>query len=291
MPRAKFWCWVLNNPREDELVILQDGAAYIKWQLERGERGTPHYQGYLECKKSSGLLEAKRILGLGRSHLEPTNSAAYIAYVWKEESRIGGPWQLGREPGETTEQCNRNGNLKRIGELLVGGGVRNLRDIAREYPIEWIKYGRGIRDLRATLLPDRDRHTRPSIKIYLGDSGKGKSRSIYDQFESRSLFKKAGTSKWFNGYDGQEILWLEEFTGWEEIPPELLLQICDWYPLELETKFGFVPLSAKVVILSSTQHWGAWYKGTKWEVLWQTKGLDFQRRVEEFGEVIRIGDT
>ena len=51
-------CFTINNPRvladgkfEPLVLSLPERCSYIVWSLEKGENGTPHYQGYLELKK------------------------------------------------------------------------------------------------------------------------------------------------------------------------------------------------------------------------------------------------
>ena len=50
--QTRAWCFTLNNPVRDEPVPATEdpkqwGASYLVYQLEKGESGTPHYQGYL----------------------------------------------------------------------------------------------------------------------------------------------------------------------------------------------------------------------------------------------------
>jgi len=53
--RARFWCFTLNNPDGNLDVDLAIPAVrYAVWQLEVGEEGTEHFQGYLELEKANG---------------------------------------------------------------------------------------------------------------------------------------------------------------------------------------------------------------------------------------------
>jgi len=51
--QARCWCFTLNNPEEELAVNEWDGIAYAVWQLEIGEEGTVHYQGYVNFSSRS----------------------------------------------------------------------------------------------------------------------------------------------------------------------------------------------------------------------------------------------
>lgn len=286
MPKAKYWCFTYNNPTDDDVITLNPGIRYVTWQLERGASGTIHYQGYFECHSGkTKLSEAKEMLGLGRRvHLEPSKSEAAIAYCHKEDTRVDGPWELGQKPkpvrrGERTE-------LTSIAER-IRGGERSV-DIAKSDGGTFIKFYRGIGALESILIPQRD-WTKPcAITVYLGDSRTGKSTSVAERFRAGEIYAKDGNTKWWCGYGGERVVFIDEWTGSDGIPPTVLLQICDKFPLRVETKGGSVQLAATQVVLATTVHWGQWYQGTRWWELWSTKKvIDFEARMGEFGELIR----
>jgi hypothetical protein len=282
MPKAKYWCFTYNNPNQD--VTLGAGVLYITWQLERGENGTYHYQGYFELARSASQKEAKELLRLGkRAHIEPSRSEAAIAYTHKEDTRVEGPWELGRKPkpvrrGERTE-------LAAIGERIKEG--EDLSSIAKSDPGAFIKFSRGFVALRNELIPKRSPAEPCSIVVYLGGSGTGKSRSVSERYADGQIYSKDGSNKWWCGYGGERVVWIDEWVGSNEIPPSQFLQICDRYPLRVETKGGSVQLCATTVVITTTLDWNLWYTGTKWREQWCLKVVDFQRRLNDYGEIIR----
>ncbi len=46
---TKFWVFTLNNPTVTDKLHLtfSKGVKYAIWQLEQGEQGTMHLQGYI----------------------------------------------------------------------------------------------------------------------------------------------------------------------------------------------------------------------------------------------------
>ena len=77
---------------------------------------------------------------------------------------------------------------------------------------------------------------RPLQVSYLyGASGAGKTRSIYETHDPRSIYRvtnyRAARGVSFDGYHGQEVLVFEEFSS--QIPIEDMLNYLDIYPLAL----------------------------------------------------------
>ena len=50
---SRAWCFTINNPTHKVLFPdgLPDGIKYIVYQLERGEQGTPHLQGFIQLSR------------------------------------------------------------------------------------------------------------------------------------------------------------------------------------------------------------------------------------------------
>lgn len=56
---------------------------------------------------------------------------------------------------------------------------------------------------------------------------------------------------WLDGYHGQKTIIFDEFYGW--IKYDLLLRICDRYPLQLPIKGGFVQCQATTFVFTSNK--------------------------------------
>nr|QIH29491.1 master replication initiator protein [Parsley severe stunt associated virus] len=88
------WCFTINNPKE-HLIFSEDKMKYLVYQLEEGEQGTRHFQGYVEMIKRSSLKQMSKLFP--DAHLEKRRGTQTEArnYAMKEESRIEGPWEHG----------------------------------------------------------------------------------------------------------------------------------------------------------------------------------------------------
>lgn len=93
---ARHWCYTDNNPtitlNNDSITDLR----YHIYQLEEGDSGTKHNQGYMEFGKTQRLSALKKLLP--HAHWEkrlgtPTQAAQYCK---KSEGRLAGPFEWGK---------------------------------------------------------------------------------------------------------------------------------------------------------------------------------------------------
>lgn len=107
--RARFYCFTVNNPQDGsdnaddgdfekiDRYLGSEHCRYGIYQLEEGEGGTPHMQGYFELFKATTISAIKRHCGIGRMHLEVRRGSRDQArdYCRKEDSRIREPLEFG----------------------------------------------------------------------------------------------------------------------------------------------------------------------------------------------------
>jgi hypothetical protein len=77
------------------------------------------------------------------------------------------------------------------------------------------------------------------------------------------------------------VVIIDEFYGW--LPYDLLLRLCDRYPLLLETKGGQVQCSANTVIITSNLNPSQWYKNVYHKALY--------RRITTILFMPKLGET
>lgn len=92
---AKRWCFTWNNPPRDGVEQLKmkfgsNGSSKWVFQLEVGDSGTEHFQGYIVFEKKCRPIEKIKIKEI---HWEPCrgDELSNIKYCSKEP-RIKGPW-------------------------------------------------------------------------------------------------------------------------------------------------------------------------------------------------------
>jgi len=133
MPAQQFVavCFTVNNPEEGcmEEALIPAWVKYCVWQIERGESGTRHVQGYAELasKKTLSALKA----WLPTAHFERRRGTAEQArdYCMKEDSREEGPFEHGVYV--PSQQGQRN-DLEQVRDAIMSGASK--RQIYLEYP-------------------------------------------------------------------------------------------------------------------------------------------------------------
>jgi len=96
------------------------------------------------------------------------------------------------------------------------------------------------------------------VKILWGPTGTGKTRSVYDFHDHDSVYKHDG-GDWFDGYQGQEVVLFDDFSG-SDFKLTYLLKLCDRYPMRVPVKGDFVHFRPKVIYFTSNVDPDEWYK-------------------------------
>lgn len=242
-----------NTVKYDDWTL--DPSTKIKFmtfQLEKAPSTQRlHFQVYVEFKTQVRMNFIKDIFG-DEVHIENRkgSQAEAIAYCNKEETRVEGPWTYGKK----SEQGKRS-DLEQVAEDILAGD--KLRDIALNNPVQYIKFSKGIKELKAqydeSKIPD---FRKVEVEVLAGETGLGKTRQAVEKNKDYYKLDKAD-KVWFDGYDGQKTLIIDDFYGW--IPFGQLLNILDGYKLRLEIKGSFTWAQWDKVILTSNKTSDQWY--------------------------------
>ncbi len=265
---SRRWCFTVNNPEQEGQEFLDSiptqEILHVVFQLEQGESGTNHFQGFVIWKSPIRCRQCVQRLG-GRAHVERTmgTDKQAAAYSSKEDTRMAGPWQYGEVP----HQGQRN-DLAAI-QLLCKAGAKR-KTILDEHFGAYMRYHRGIEIARLEYAGRR--HTMPVVNVLWGPTETGKSRKAWeiageDAFVLMPPNVKGGPV-WFDGYDGQKSMIIEEFYGW--IRWGFLLTLLDRYPMRTPTKGGSVEFNATKIVICSNKDPRNWYRyreGMEWATL------------------------
>ena len=135
-----------------------------------------------------------------------------------------------------------------------------MAEIADEHFSTWINYSRAFKEY-ALLKRVSERNWITFTSVFWGPPGVGKTRRALEEAGEGAywLTKPQGSGTvWFDGYDGHEVVVIDEFYGW--IPRDLLQRMCDRYPLLVQTKGGTVSFTAKRIIITSNKAPEDWYR-------------------------------
>lgn len=161
------WCFTINNPEDGDFVTEHPLIQYLVYQLERGDNGTKHIQGYVEFKRTIKLGGVKKLFP--RAHLEPrmgTRDQAR-AYAMKEDTRLSGPYEHGE--WKESQQGKRN-DLLEVQEKLKTGA--SLKRIADEHFAQWVRYEKSFKKYKAMLMEDKPSYASDSFNVELRDLSK-----------------------------------------------------------------------------------------------------------------------
>lgn len=194
------WTFTINNPDDDDDPRKWEDARYVSWQLEEGDGGTKHYQGYVEFKKQKRLSGVKKVNG--RAHWEPRRGTPEqaIAYTQKEETRLDGPWEIGSKG----KGSGHRSDLDEVGEEIKAGA--SMAEVANAHPGLYIQYGRGFHEL-AQVVQGAYGHDDVRGVWYWGKPGTGKSWTA--RKEHPDAYLKA-QNKWWDNYQGQDAVILDD---------------------------------------------------------------------------------
>lgn len=276
--RARSWCFTLNNPTEEEILLPQswDDSSYnyLVYQLELGESGTPHLQGYVSFKNPVRFAEFRKYFVDQRAHIAAAKGTAEQnkKYCTKEEGRLQGPWEYGEVP-----QPGKRNDLLAVKELLDLGAT--LTEVSDSFFSQFVRYSRAFKEYQ--LLHSPRRNWSMEVIVIWGPTGTGKTRWCYENHpDAYWKSKSCGAAQFWDGYEGQSVIVVDEYYGW--FSWDYLLRFTDRYPFSLDIKHGTVNCAARTIVFTSNKHPKDWYPNSKYG--WDDSN-PFKRRITEIREL------
>lgn len=254
MSRFRNFIFTWNNPPEDAITKLQehDEISFCAVQRERGEStGTEHLQGYIELRKQMrGSLLCKWFPWYIDKRKGTSDQA--FQYSTKDETRIEGPWVW----GERRNQGNRTDIEACYSDIKAG---KSKLEIAENHTKIDAKYHKALDRVRRIFEEQSSRTFRHlQVHVYWGLAGTGKTRKAVESSSDYFILNQSDANTiWWDGYEGQSTLIIDDFTGW--IRYRLLLKILDGYQLRLSIKGGFTYARWTTVYITSNKDPKEWY--------------------------------
>lgn len=245
--RKRDYCFTINNPDEkdlEEIAILSqsDRIKYLIVGREKGEKGTPHIQGYVYFSNAVTLAGVSKLLR--RAHITPCagNPDQNRNYCMKDgdydefgvlpisQKRKG---ELEKERWDDIRDNAKKGRFDEIPSDILIRHYRTLRALEKDY---------------ADMPPDADGTTG---EWYWGSTGTGKSRKARE--ENPGAYLKM-CNKWWDSYTGQDVVILEDFDKSHAVLGHHLKIWADRYAFPAEIKGGKINIRPRRIIITSNYH-------------------------------------
>lgn len=251
MSKCRNLVFTLNNYTELDFNSLPEKMSpykYLIYGKEKGEKGTPHLQGYIEFKNPRSFGALKKIDP--RIHWEKRRGTALQASTYCKKE--GDYTELG-----TMSRQGARTDIENVANAIIKG--KQVSEVALEYPVEYIKYNRGIEKLHNIVVKNKSKDFRSvTVSVFYGKTGTGKTKKAIEILQPDYYKLDVANNVWFDGYEGETGLIIDDFYGWIKFGH--LLNILDGHPLRLEVKGSFTYALWTNVILTSNKHPDTWYK-------------------------------
>jgi len=280
---GKDFVFTWNNPtltddQFESVVRLEWKVNYFvaHWQKGNGT-GTNHYQGYVEFTNRRRIQPTLKRL-LGAAHWERRKGSADQArsYIVDDPKKTNDPEHRLIEIGEfkSGPRQGRRTDIERLHAAAAAGG---LKAAAREEPLAFIQYGRGLREwLNVQASDDQEIHDMPEVSINYGPPGCGKTSSAIKSYLDRKenyWLDNSGDS-WFDGYMGEQNVCFDDFDGARsKMTLKMWLRLNDRYPMRVPVKGSYIQWKATDICYTSNIHPRDWW--------------DYSGREAQFGAIKR----
>lgn len=209
--------------------------------------------GYVELRLRRRLNTMSQLLS--RAHWTVSrNRTASRDYCMKEDTRMEDPV----EHGEWTAQQGKRNDIVRARDMLKEG--KSKAAIYDEIPAMIFRYSKGLNE--ASMLTPPPPRTRPmKTVIYFGPPGTGKTRKAKRKGLAETWIAPIGSSRWFDGYDGQPIAVLDDFAGSSShVRLDELLRVADpWCTERVPVKGSHVWWQPYKLYITTNIHPRDWY--------------------------------
>jgi len=272
-----------NNPSQGQLDNIENFGRvlqgvlprieHVYWSLEEGESGTVHIQGYIQVRPKIKFQALRNKFTPSGLWVAPAKGSAeqnhaYIGHTGKHAGKPGllqGPWSYG-----DFTSAKGPGSRSDIDGLItaIKGGAK-LKTLAKEHTNSMLKYFGNAAKL-VDLLGNERRNKMTELYIFTGVAGSGKSHTAreeaIDYLEHNNIDEepyylpvpaKASDKLWWDGYEGQAVIIIEDFYG--EIGLDYFKRLIDKYPMRVDKKNGSAEFLGARVYITSNQGWKSWW--------------------------------
>lgn len=238
--RSRNYCFTDFELIDLEKLYIEnkDIIRYICWGEEIAPTtGKKHYQGWIQFYNPKRFGSVKKLLGK-KIHIEKCKGNEYNNDIY----------------------CKKDNNFKKYGKFIKQGQRTDLENIKKNIDNgatkkeimdnnfeTYCRYRNGINDyIKEVNKVCRSNFRNVNVEYVFGETGTGKTK--YGM--SMNPFKiEADNLKWWDGYDGEKTILIDEYDNQVNITK--MLNLLDGYKLRLPIKGGFTYANWNKVIITS----------------------------------------
>jgi len=290
--RSRGWCLTVFKEATvaNPSTFAPTGAAYAVWQREVApDTGRRHLQAYCYWSNPKTFGGVKKAVGDATAHVEAQRGSCEqaAAYCKKAESRDpadgSGPFEVGQMPAQ-----GKRTDLEAVREMLDEGV--SLEALSKKVDFgAWCRNYRAFSAYRTLSQPKRSGLTQ--CVAYWGPPGSGKTRAAVEFASSADVYwlpRGSGSTLWWDGYEGQRTVIVDEFYGW--MRRDLVCRLVDSAPIRVEVKGGTIEFVSRYLIFTSNSPPDLWWKNVGLGAMARRLGLDPAER-QDIGTIVYVGNA
>lgn len=228
--------------------MLAWDVKYLVVGKEVGDSGTPHLQGYVNFTESRTLSALKKLNP--SIHWEVTKGTPNEASDYCKKSDVDF-YEVGKLP--MSQKDKGQAEIDRFNRAMEAVREERYDDIPGDIMVRHLKqleYAVARKDQvkrKLSVLEGESQHE----WIY-GPTGTGKTHTAFE--ENPGYYLKLTDGKWYDGYNHEEVIIVEEVGLKQAEHAEHYKRLLDKYPFRVETKGGSMNIRPRKVVITSNYH-------------------------------------
>lgn len=294
MSRSRSWCFTYHLGHEDHYEALLENleCEYLVFGRETcPTTGRQHLQGYVEFKHQKTMSAVKAWMANNQLHLEKRSGTAKEAADYcKKGEQSHAEW---KEFQETGPNFGKNASFFEKGEISKdpkeGGSLekdrwQRAKEAAKEGRFDdiddeiYMRHYSTIKKIRLDSIQSKATLDGEfENEWFVGPSGSGKSKTARD--ENPDAFDKDPKERWWDGYNGEDVVLIDDFDKYQKAQGGDLKRWSDRYSFPATVKGGYMHIRPKKIVVTSQ-----YYPYQIWDDQETLDAIGRRFKIREFGQ-------